>query len=646
MTLFITNQLQILNSFLAAGIAITAFSLLLYTLTFNLRDNVARSVALILVSVDIVFVSEALGSVASNLERLDFWLRIQWLGIVFLPISYLHFSDALLATTGKPSRGRRRWLNISFFIVTIGFLAALQMGYLVGPLVPNAEPAPHLQRTILTWIFSLFYLLAMLISGFNFYRAFKRTTTSTSRRRMSYLVVGALAPALGSYPYLLFGSGVASKFPLFFWLLVTVGNLLVTLLLVLMAYATAFFGVTWPDRVVKRRLFKWLLRGPVTASTVLILTTILRRIGTHTGIDLTRVVPAAMAASILIIEHLITLTSPALERWLFAGKDRTDLERLQTLDERLLTSEDLQQFLESILAAVCDRMQVSKAFIASIGPQGVENLVLLGDKSALEEDDLPINWLKTVAEDGETSHLFEWGDHWLVPLFDPYISKQKTIIGLMGINRQKDQNFAGDQIEALELLAHRAALAIGDRFRQEQVFSSLDELSPQIETIQRLRAAARYAGTDVLTAPEIALEDFKLSPLVKDALTHYWGGPKLTMSPLLNLEVVKKTAEEQKESPINALREILRKAIENVRPEGERKFTGEWILYNILELKFLEGHRVREVAMRLAMSEADLYRKQRVAIETVSDAILQMEQDAIRQINLSGGSESSIESIE
>jgi hypothetical protein len=32
--------------------------------------------------------------------------------------------------------------------------------------------------------------------------------------------------------------------------------------------------------------------------------------------------------------------------------------------------------------------------------------------------------------------------------------------------------------------------------------------------------------------------------------------------------------------------------------------------------------------MRLAMSEADLYRKQRVAIEAVAKAILEMEQQA------------------
>ena len=32
--------------------------------------------------------------------------------------------------------------------------------------------------------------------------------------------------------------------------------------------------------------------------------------------------------------------------------------------------------------------------------------------------------------------------------------------------------------------------------------------------------------------------------------------------------------------------------------------------------------------MRLAMSEADLYRKQRVAIETIADAIVEMEKQA------------------
>jgi hypothetical protein len=81
------------------------------------------------------------------------------------------------------------------------------------------------------------------------------------------------------------------------------------------------------------------------------------------------------------------------------------------------------------------------------------------------------------------------------------------------------------------------------------------------------------------------------------------------------------------------LRSILRRAVDSVKPEGERRFTGEWILYNILEMKFIEGRKVREVAARLAMSEADLYRKQRVAIEEVAHAVLEMERQSQSRID-------------
>jgi len=55
--------------------------------------------------------------------------------------------------------------------------------------------------------------------------------------------------------------------------------------------------------------------------------------------------------------------------------------------------------------------------------------------------------------------------------------------------------------------------------------------------------------------------------------------------------------------------------------------TTDWILYNILECKFIRGLRVREVANRLAMSESDLYRKQRVAITEIARVLTDLEQD-------------------
>jgi AraC-like DNA-binding protein len=83
---------------------------------------------------------------------------------------------------------------------------------------------------------------------------------------------------------------------------------------------------------------------------------------------------------------------------------------------------------------------------------------------------------------------------------------------------------------------------------------------------------------------------------------------------------------EHEDNPSNALRAVLRGAIDQVRPEGERRYTGEWILYNILMMKYMEGHKMKEIAQRLAMSEADLYRKQRVAIDAVAGALREMEQ--------------------
>jgi hypothetical protein len=81
-----------------------------------------------------------------------------------------------------------------------------------------------------------------------------------------------------------------------------------------------------------------------------------------------------------------------------------------------------------------------------------------------------------------------------------------------------------------------------------------------------------------------------------------------------------------------ALRAVLGQAIDNLRPGGERRMTtAEWLLYNILELKFIQGLRVRDIAHRLAMSESDLYRKQRVAIREVAQALAEMEQEQKNQ---------------
>jgi len=383
--------------------------------------------------------------------------------------------------------------------------------------------------------------------------------------------------------------------------------------------------------VVKSRLFKWLLRGPVTASLALATMTIVRRAGVlFEGEPYSGFVPLTVVVTVLLFEHAVTLFSPMWERLLFFGRDRAELELLQNIEERLLTRGDLQQFLETVLAAVRDHLQSPCAFVAALDGDELSLSVVAGNRAILEKENLD-EALELLNHNGENGrHEFVWGDFWILPLHQRKSNgdrdEMRPLLGVLGIARKVDQPMDKDQRDAVWLLADRAALALEDRHLQQRVFRSLEDLQPQIEMLQRIRAVGRYdSSTSLLTEP--LPEESELADWVKDALTHYWGGPKLTNSPLMKLRIVQLLAEDHEGNTSNALRALLRKAVDQVKPEGERRFTSEWILYNILEMKFIEGRKVREVAGRLAMSEADLYRKQRVAVEAVARAILDMEQN-------------------
>jgi len=595
---------------------------------------VARSFAIILLCVVTVFTSEALESASATPLVIDLFLRLEWLGIIFLPAAYLHLSDALLVTTGHPSRGRRRLAVRLMYSISAIFILMLAYGYLLGPLVMDGEPAPYLQRTIWTEIFTAYYVLIMVLAWINFWRAFRRTLTRSGRRRLIYLLAGAAAPALGSFPYLLYGSGLAANFPFLFWGVATFSNFLVGGLIILMAYAVAFFGVSWPDRVVKSRLFKWIMRGPVVASAALGVMTIIRRGGEHFGTTYSVAVPAAMVATVLILEHTITLAAPLWERFIFFGGDRTDLALLQNLEERLITQNDLRQFLEAVLAAVRDHLQSPAAFVAALDGEELSLVVATGSSPLLKESNLS-EALKVINHEGNgDGEEYAWGDYWLFPLHQPPETDEGSpiLLGLMGVVHQHDQVIVSDQRQSLAVLLQRALVALQDRRLQRSVFRSLEDLRPQVDMFQRMRAVGRYDSKASLLE-ETLPPGSDMAEWVRDALAHYWGGPKLTQNPLLNLQIVQQAFKEHNDNPANALRSILRQAMDHVRPEGERRFTGEWILFNILEMKFVEGRKVREVATRLAMSEADLYRKQRVAIEEVARIILEMERQTQANIN-------------
>ncbi len=619
------------NLILSSAIVIIAFSLLVYILTHNLRSSVARSFCALIAFVTVVYVGDVALPRIETLEAAIPWLRFQWLGIAFVPAAYLHFSDSLLRTTNLTSPWRRRAVFASYFISAVLFGLAVSTDLLVhdGRHLPQIS---HLAAGPLFWVFALYFLLTVGWGARNIQRARQRCLTSTSRRRMTYLAVAFAAPGLGVFPYLVAASMSPYSAPGIVLLLSLVGNVGVSLMIVVMAYSVAYFGVLTPDRVIKHSLIHYLLRGPFVATCVIIAMLTIPKVERIFGLPRDTVLIFAIVVLIIVLQIFINLAKPFIDRLIYR-QDREEITWIQELDKRLLTTTDLKQFLENVLTAICELLRVQRGFVAVMagGEPRVDAFCgpLSPSRLALSSADL-MALAQSSANNGELDN----GDfvvrdgYWLLPL---RTEDRESTLGVLGVDaRCAEPDLTEDELEVVRLLIAQAELALEDRHLQQGVFVALRQIIPQIERIQRWRGTVRYRGSPGLeTIEEGPLYGPDFQQWVWDALSHYWGGPKLTKSPLLNLKVVERALEENGGNPAKALRSVLDRAIEALKPEGKRQMTtAEWILYNILELKFIQGLRVRDIAMRLAISESDLYRKQRVAIEEVAKTIADMEQGA------------------
>ncbi len=479
------SALRTISQILTAGVAITAFSLLLYVLAYNLRERVVKPFIFILLCVAIVYTGETIAGVSNQAVIIEIMLRLKWLGIVFLPATYLHFSNSLLSLTGRPSRGRRIWVVRLTYIFSIILLILAFLNILVGPYEEPSLPAPHLSRTLFTSLFAVYYVIVMIIAGTILYRAFQRTVTSTSRRRMIYLFSGATVAAIGIYPYILIGSGFFESSPIVYWILISTSSLLVTGFLVIMTYAVAFFGVTWPDRLVKSRLFKWFLRGPFTASVVLGITTIIRRLGMIWEDPYNVFVPLFMVGMILLMEYAVTLLAPYWEELIFFGSDRDEIKRIKSLEDHMLTRSDLSQFLEIVTATICDLLQVNGSFVGMIENEKLELLTTAGDDKDFRKieasDEILLESRKF--ESGKQGEYFLWSGHYLFPLIFDDPQNGKHLLGICGFPWEEEREIEEEYMHSIQLLVNRVGIALRDWRIQQQVLNSMESLDPQVALI-------------------------------------------------------------------------------------------------------------------------------------------------------------------
>jgi hypothetical protein len=616
---------SLINTLIATGIAVTSFSLLLYVLRYNWSSPVARAFGFILAGTMIVFTGDTLLSRTTSVGAVDGWLRFEWIGIALTPAAYLHFSDEVLRTTNAISLRRRRGIYLGYcFAVFFGILAIVSDTVVhtgaVSRLTPRLQPGP---------LFALYAAYFAVAVGFGFRNivvARRRCLTPTSQRRMTYLLLSSTAPSLGVFPYLLIIGQSGSDVGVGLWLALIAGNATIGVMLVLMAYSVAFFGVLAPDRVVKRRLVRFLLRGPITAGAVVTAMLIFARLEMLLNLPPETLMLGAVVISVVVFAVLRGSLQPLIDLVVFR-QDRDELAYIEQIGERLLTTTDLQQFLENVLTSVCDLLRVPAAFIAARRKNDRwEMLALIGSLPLAERalTELKSSGQATEAADGpyRADGFVCW----------PLHARGGDLIGALAVTAvQLPAELSEEERRRLSVLMRQAAIALDDRRLQEEVFAVVEQILPEIDVIQRQRGAPRYVDSPPQPPLDETLSaDPELIAHVKDALSHFWGGPKLTTSPLLRMAVVDHALVNHDGNAPKALRAVLADAIGQLRPDGPRSLTAaEWVLYNILELRFLQGERMRDIARKMAMSESDLYRKQRVAVEAVARTLAQMEQRAM-----------------
>lgn len=637
-TLSVTTPLALLHLFVASANAIVSFSLLVYVLTRTPRNTTTLTFIMVSGLATAMWVGEAGHiSVRNNqpeaLEEAIFWLRVQAVGLALLPAAYLHVSDILLRSTGSLSTSRRAAV-VTAFAVGAGWLVLL-----LGTDLVIAGPAltvwgTHFRPGVLYPAFVLYAGVLSLWSLYGFFRARHRCLTASLRRRMGYLAFSFIMPGLGFIPYLLSASALERLPDVVLILLPLAGSLGVTPMIVVLAYIASYQGVLLPDRVVKQRLVYYLLRGPFLGVAVTFLVITVPRLGRIMALFSDRFQVFAVVFVIVVLQALLDYIRPWIDRIISQDEE---IAWLEELNQRLLTSADLRELLNNTVIAVCEVLRVRSGFIVAPERDAGEFVIqaVVGSEArardflaAYDARALTSRAQQSLGEHDNGGVVTE-GGYWLFAL----AASGEGVGGLLAAAKQTERpDLSAAELEIIEVLVDRASLAVEDIQLQRRVLDTLKGVAPEIVQVQQWGSQLRFATPSTLSQLEAdPLYGPEFYGAVRDALSHYWGGPKLTNNPLLALTAVQAAMTENNNNPGQALRAVLRQLVETLRPPDERdQMATEWILYNILRLRFLQGKRVKEIVQELVMSESDFYRKERAAIREVARALATLEKSHVK----------------
>ena len=375
---WLPELLDIANEMLTAAVVVITVSLLLYNLSRNFHNRVTRSASILLGCVTFAYAMDTLLALEGQAPGPLIFRRAQWLGIAFTPVALFHLGDALLATTGLPSRGRRILLLRIFYAASASFAC---LALFTDQLVHDVD---HLlrARAILFTAFALYFVLVSAFAFILVQRARLRCLTQGTRRRMATLQFSLPTASIAIFPYsALLAPG--EEFSSLLLILVSLANATVIFLIIFLYYPLSYFGTEKPDRVVKQELLNFSLRGPAMGLLALGIMSAFDALPHVLGIQGTAFIPFAVVVGILLWQWLAHLALPWLGKYLIYDTEGAEqLDRLEELNERLLARRDILHLLEAVLATICDTLRARGAAVYPHGEKELEAIALAGSIDA------------------------------------------------------------------------------------------------------------------------------------------------------------------------------------------------------------------------------------------------------------------------
>src|SRR5690606_28009982 len=159
-----------------------------------------------------------------------------------------------------------------------------------------------------------------------------------------------------------------------------------------------------------------------------------------------------------------------------------EVRHIQQLSDRLLTTRDMHQFLESLLIATCEYLRTPSAFVAAITAEGAKLEVAVGplvSSHTLQSK----SWrdLTLPADDGNghpdlqtIGDFVVWVDYWSLSLYNREVDGVVGHSGVQGCGVVPELELG--QCMDFGLLVQRAGEALDGRRLRQEVFVDVDLL--------------------------------------------------------------------------------------------------------------------------------------------------------------------------